>query len=72
MTSFDLKGYYFENAYIIEILHPVFWRLRVSLGNGTLQRLLLERLDQVYVKTKKGDNGRISIPYGSFAAPKSY
>lgn len=29
------------------------------------------RLDQVYV-TKKGDNGRISIPYGSFAAPKSY
>lgn len=66
MTSFALKGYYFENAYIIEILHPVFWRLRVSLGNGTLQRL------QVYVKTKKGDNGRISIPYGSFAAPKSY
>lgn len=66
MTSFALKGYYFENAYIIEILHPVFWRLRVSLGNGTLQRL------PVYVKTKKGDNGRISIPYGSFAAPKSY
>lgn len=71
MTSFALKGYYFENAYIIEILHPVFWRLRVSLGNGTLQRLPLG-LGQVYVKTKKGDNGRISIPYGSFAAPKSY
>lgn len=67
MTSFALKGYYFENAYIIEILHPVFWRLRVSLGNGTLQRLLLG-----WTETKKGDNGRISIPYGSFAAPKSY